>query len=173
MMARSKDFWGRVDTDMSNFDEQVKRTHSDMDMAMSPFRPQLPTWAIPDSASAASGLMPSRHDEVMKVKTDDTKFEVTLDVSEYKPEELKVTTVNNTLAIEGKHEDHKSDEKNTQQSTASGSSHVMRQFSRKWTLPTDCNPNDVASNRSSDGILMITAPKKALTNQVPLQRAIN
>merc|ERR1712213_289963 len=174
MMARSKDFWGRVDTDMSNFDEQVKRTHADMDMAMSPFRPQLPTWAIPDSASAGlSGLMPSRHDEVMKVKTDDTKFEVTLDVSEYKPEELKVTTVNNVLSIEGKHEAHSEDEKNTANSTASGSSQVMRQFSRKWTLPADCNPNEVASNLSSDGILMITAPKKALTNQVPVQKALN
>ena len=54
-----------------------------------------------------------------------------MDVSEYRPEELKVTTVNNTLAIEGKHEDRKSDEKNTANSTASGSSQVMRQFSRK------------------------------------------
>ena len=94
-------------------------------------------------------------------------------MSEYKPEELKVTTVNNTLAIEGKHESSRSDEKNTPGSTASGSSQVMRQFSRKWTLPTNCNPNDVASNLSSDGILMITAPKKAITNQVPVQKAIN
>merc|ERR1712000_447977 len=83
------------------------------------------------------------NDEVIKVKDDDTKFEVTLDVSEYKPEELKVTTVNNTLAIEGKHEAQKSDENNTATSTASGSSHVMRQFSRKWTLPSNCNPNEV------------------------------
>ena len=111
--------------------------------------------------------------QVIKVKDDDTKFEVTLDVSEYKPEELKVTTVNNTLSIEGKHQDQKSDEKNTATSTASGSSSVMRQFSRKWTLPQNCNPNEVASNLSSDGILMITAPKKALTNQVPVQKAIH
>ena len=111
--------------------------------------------------------------QVIKVKDDETKFEVTLDVSEYKPEELKVTTVNNTLAIEGKHENQKSDEHNTASSTASGSSHVMRQFSRKWTLPSNCNPNEVASNLSSDGILMITAPKKALANQVPIQKAIN
>ena len=111
--------------------------------------------------------------QVIKVKDDDTKFEVTLDVSEYRPEELKVTTVNNTLAIEGKHENQKSDEKNTANSTASGSSHVMRQFSRKWTLPSECNPNEVASNLSSDGILMITAPKKALTSQVPVQKALN
>merc|ERR1719210_1409517 len=52
-----------------------------------------------------------RNDEVMKVKQDDNKFEVTLDVSDYKPEELKVTTVNNVLSIEGKHEAKTEDSK--------------------------------------------------------------
>jgi crystallin alpha B len=42
---------------------------------------------------------------VIKVKEDKEKFEVTLDVSQYKPEELKVSTVNNVLSIEGKHEE--------------------------------------------------------------------
>ena len=112
--------------------------------------------------------------QVIKVTDDGSKFEVTLDVSEYKPEELNVTTVNNTLAIEGKHESSRSDEKNTPGSTASGSSTVMRQFSRKWTLPSDANPNEVVSNLSSDGILMITAPRKgALKTEVPVQKAIN
>ena len=43
--------------------------------------------------------------KVIKVKEDKEKFEVTLDVSQYKPEELKVSTVNNVLSIEGKHEE--------------------------------------------------------------------
>ena len=47
----------------------------------------------------------------MKVKEDDSKFEVTLDVSDYRPEELKVTTVNNVLSIEGKHEQKTEDSK--------------------------------------------------------------
>merc|ERR1712088_602508 len=113
-MSRSKGFWDNVNKDMANFDEAVKKSHAEMDMSIAPFRPQLPSWAIPDTVN----------DEVIKVTNDDQKFEVTLDVSEYKPEELKVTTVNNTLAIEGKHESHKSDQDNTPMSTASGSSHV-------------------------------------------------
>jgi len=174
MMSRSKGFWDNVNKDMANFDEAVRKSHSEMDMDMSPFRPQLPSWAIPDNVRDKwAPMMTKANDEVIKVKDDDSKFEVTLDVSEYKPEELKVTTVNNTLAIEGKHSDSRSDEKNTPQSTASGSSSVMRQFSRKWTLPTNCDPNAVASNLSSDGILMITAPKKSITTQVPVQKAIN
>ena len=39
------------------------------------------------------------------MKEDKEKFEVTLDVSQFKPEELKVSTVNNVLSIEGKHEE--------------------------------------------------------------------
>lgn len=174
MMAKSKQFWDNCNKDMANFDDAVRKSHSEMDMGMAPFRPQLPSWAMPESVKDKwMPMMTKANDEVIKVKDDDTKFEVTLDVSEYKPEELKVTTVNNTLAIEGKHEAQKTDENNTATSTASGSSRVMRQFSRKWTLPSNCNPNEVASNLSSDGILMITAPKKALTNQVPVQKAIN
>lgn len=174
MMAKSKGFWDNVNKDMANFDEAVRKSHAEMDMSLAPFRPQLPSWAIPDNVKDQwKPMMAPANDEVIKVTNDDTKFEVTLDVSEYKPEELKVTTVNNTLAIEGKHESHKSDEKNTPASTASGNSSVMRQFSRKWTLPSNANPNDVVSNLSSDGILMITAPRKgAITTQVPVQKAI-
>jgi len=181
MMAKSKDFWGKVDTDFTNFEEQVKKSHQEMDAQMTPFRPQLPAWAIPDTLRTE--LTPfqrqsSTGDEVIKVKQDDGKFEVTLDVSDYKPEELKVTTVNNVLSIEGKHEQHQesSDSKDTS-SSSFGSSSVMKHFSRKWTLPKDADPNDVVSNLSSDGILMVTAPRKsaaAVENKqnVPIQKAI-
>merc|ERR1711883_26722 len=85
MMAKSKEFWDNCNKDMG----------------MAPFRPQLPSWAMPDSVKDKwMPMMTKANDEVIKVKDDDTKFEVTLDVSEYRPEELKVTTVNNTLAIE-------------------------------------------------------------------------
>jgi len=181
MMAKSKDFWTKVDSDFTNFEEQVKKSHQDMDSQMSPFRPQLPAWAIPDNLRTE--LTPFQGfpggqsaSEVIKVKQDDGKFEVTLDVSDYKPEELKVTTVNNVLSIEGKHEQHQetADSKESN-STAFGSSSVMKQFSRKWTLPKDADPNDVVSNLSSDGILMVTAPRKgqqALKHDVPIQKAI-
>jgi len=173
MISSSKDFWGKVDKDFANFDEQVKRTHSDMDQSMAVFRPQLPRWAVgsgmPDTFNTTA--FAGRNDEVMKVKQDDNKFEVTLDVSDYKPEELKVTTVNNVLSIEGKHEAKTEDSKDTGDSRAFGSSAVMKQFSRKWTLPSDSDPADVISNLSSDGVLMVTAPRKnaALKQDVPIK----
>ena len=37
--------------------------------------------------------------KVIKVKQNEDKFEVTLDVPQYRPEELKVTVINNILSI--------------------------------------------------------------------------
>merc|ERR1711868_326664 len=43
-----------------------------------------------------------------------------------------------------------------------GSKMVSRMFSRKYTLPPSTKQEEVASNLSSDGVLVITAPKKDL-----------
>lgn len=48
MMAKSKEFWSKVDEDFANFDDTVRKSHTDMDRQMAPFQPQLPRWAIPD-----------------------------------------------------------------------------------------------------------------------------
>lgn len=159
MMAKSKEFWTNVDKDFANFDDEVRRTHTAMDREMLPALPQVPRWAIPDDMKTKWSPMLSSgtHDEVLKVNEKSDKFEVTVDVSQFKPEELKVTTNNNILSIEGKHEEAQSDPNN--------SSSVMRQFSRKWTLPEGCKAEEVVSNLSSDGILMVTAPKKPALGQ--------
>jgi len=51
--------------------------------------------------------------------------------------------------VEGRHEEKAED----------GSKMVSRSFSRKYTLPRGANGQDVVSNLSSDGVLVITAPK--------------
>ena len=108
------------------------------------------------------------HFQIIKVNENPNKFEVTLDVPQYKPEELKVTVINNTLSIEGKH----ADEKQENDADSAFSSSVMRQFSRKWTLPSDCDPDKVVSNLSSDGILMVTAPKSGALEDKTGQKSI-
>ncbi len=66
-----------------------------------------------------------------------------------------MTVINNVLSIEGK----TASEAKDQDEASSFNSSVMRQFSRKWTLPAGCDGDKVSSNLSSDGILMVTAPK--------------
>merc|ERR1712004_342574 len=47
--------------------------------------------------------------EEAKVKEDNTRMEVRIDASEYKPEELKVSVQSGRLLVEGRHEEKKED----------------------------------------------------------------
>merc|ERR1712137_783254 len=97
-------------------------------------------------------LFKTKDSEVIRVKEDESKLEVSLDTSQYRPDELKVSVSDGVLVVEGKHEEKAED----------GTKMVSRMFSRKYTLPADAKQEEVASNLSSDGVLVITPPKKTL-----------
>ena len=72
------------------------------------------------------------------------------------------TTPDGTVVIEGKHEERSSPA--TPMDSGSGVRNynaVQQQFSRQFTLPQGCEPMRVVSNLSRDGVLIVTAPKKA------------
>merc|ERR1712027_249931 len=89
--------------------------------------------------------------EEAKVEQDNTRMEVRIDASEYKPEELKVSVQSGRLLVEGRHEEKKED----------GSGYIQRSFSRRYTLPKEAEADEMVSNLSSEGILVITTPKSA------------
>ena len=93
-------------------------------------------------------LFQHKDSQVIRMKDDDSKFEISFDTHDYRPDEIKVNVDANVLSISAKHEE-KSDNR-----------FVSRQFSRKYTLPEGCQAERVSSNLSSDGILMVTAPKR-------------
>merc|ERR1712212_394088 len=97
------------------------------------------------------------NEEETKMNEDDAKMEVRIDASEYKPEELKVSVQSGRLLVEGKHEEKKDD----------GSAYVHKSFSRSYTLPKEAQADQMVSNLSSEGVLVITTPKiaPALTNE--------
>merc|ERR1712079_929593 len=97
-----------------------------------------------------------------KVDEDDTKMEVRIDASEYKPEELKVSVESGRLHVEGKHEERKED----------GTAYVQKRFSRSYTLPKEAQADQMVSNLSSEGVLLITTPKSApaITNVIPKKK---
>lgn len=103
----------------------------------------------------------------LKVKDDEKQFEITMDTSQYKPDELKVNVTQNTLTVEAKHTEQSED----------GRSFVSKQFLRRYTLPRDCKYDLVSSNLSADGILVISAPKQTSAaiqesgRNVPILRA--
>ncbi|KJH48347.1 Hsp20/alpha crystallin family protein [Dictyocaulus viviparus] len=78
---------------------------------------------------------------------DENKFAVGLDVSQFRPEDLKVHLDGRELTIEGRHQ-HKDDK-----------SFMERSFVRKWTLPENVDLEAVRTQLNDSGHLSIEAPK--------------
>merc|ERR1712047_123742 len=89
--------------------------------------------------------------EEAKVEEDNTRMEVRIDASKYKPEELKVFVQSGRLLVEGRHEEKKED----------GRGFIQRSLSRRYTLPKEAEVDKMVSNLSSEGILVITTPKSS------------
>ena len=95
---------------------------------------------------------------------DKEKFQIVLDVQQFAPNEITVKTTDHHVMIEGKHEE-KEDEHG----------YVSRHFVRRYHLPKGADPHTIVSNLSSDGVLTVTAPRKALPpphteRSVPIQQ---
>ncbi|PIO69837.1 Hsp20/alpha crystallin family protein [Teladorsagia circumcincta] len=87
--------------------------------------------------------------ETQQIVDDDKKFAVSLDVSQFRPEELNVHLEGRELTIEGKQE-HK---------TENGAIH--RSFNRKWLLPENVDLQAVRTQLDDKGHLSVEAPKNA------------
>jgi len=109
------------------------------------FTPQ--RWMMP----SLNSRLPKSLDS-LKTAEDENKMEVRIDTSHYRPDELKVSVEKGVVTVEGKHEEKAED----------GSNMVSRTFSKKYTLPADARDEDVVSKLSSDGVLVVTAPKSNL-----------
>jgi len=98
----------------------------------------------------------SEQSGVSRVQYDDKNYKILVNVEDYKPEELMIKTVDNTVHVEAKHEEK----------TTDGRSHSTRSFSQSFTLPRGVNPEAVTSALSKQGVLTISAPlPQALQNQ--------
>jgi len=75
-------------------------------------------------------------------------YKIEINVQNFKPEDLVIKTVGQTIQVEAKHEEKTSD----------GASSSTRNFSQSFTLPREVDPESVASSLSRDGKLTIEAP---------------
>ncbi|KAI6233766.1 SHSP domain-containing protein [Aphelenchoides fujianensis] len=90
-------------------------------------------------------------------------FSIQLDVSSFRPEDLKVTVIENQVVIEGRH-----DERNDRYGQ------VERLFVRKYTIPDSIKPEEVTSELSKDGVLTVQTLRKPpveeeKVRQIPIQ----
>merc|ERR1719186_899401 len=103
-----------------------------------------------------SSMLDMKDSNLISMKNDDSKMEISLNTAGYKPSELKVNVADGEISIEGKHEE-KSEE---------GQTMVSRQFSRRYTLPAEAKMTEVVSDLSQDGVMVITVPKEKKIEEV-------
>jgi len=97
-------------------------------------------------------ILDTLHRNVVKSTTsvDNDGFKITINVQQYKPEEVTVRMVGYWVVIEAKHEDKEDKEHGV----------ITRQFVRRYLLPNSAEIDQIKSTISSDGILTITVPLK-------------
>jgi len=94
----------------------------------------------------------SKHKDshLLRMEEDSCKLEISLNIKGYKSEELKVNVSDDEVKVEGRHEERSEE----------GDLMVERHFCKSYTLPHGAVKENVESNLSDDGVLVITVPKK-------------
>lgn len=87
---------------------------------------------------------------LIRDESDGKTLRLRFDVSQYRPEEVTVKTVDNRLLVHAKHEE-KSPNKT-----------VYREYNQEFMLPRGTNPEVISSSLSVDGILTVQAPLPTL-----------
>lgn len=75
-------------------------------------------------------------------------FKVSLDVHQFAPREINVKTADDSVIVEGTHEERPDEH-----------GYVSRHFLRRYVLTKDYDVDHIACSLSSDGVLTIVAPK--------------
>ncbi|VDN01681.1 unnamed protein product [Thelazia callipaeda] len=133
--------WPRMDDVMPRFSSHLDRL--DRNWRSDPFwRDLYPRWAEP--------IFKEGIDIRTNIINDTSRFAVEIDAYQFRPEEIQVKTIDDTLLIEGRHEDvHDRD------------NFTKMYFVRKYQLPLDVNPADISSTIDNSGRLLVEARKQS------------
>ncbi|PIO77175.1 Hsp20/alpha crystallin family protein [Teladorsagia circumcincta] len=130
------------------FDEQIERAAS----------------LFPRDAETERKVKATEKSKMEKVIDQKSKFSFSLDVSEFKPDELKVSIDGRTLTVEGKQE------------ISEGSNYTSRSFLHRRTLPENVDVNQTRSFMTEYGQLAIVMPKPKSTvtvKTIPIRKTAN
>ncbi|KAH6941552.1 hypothetical protein HPB50_019565 [Hyalomma asiaticum] len=106
--------------------------------------------------SSSRGVCPARQQGTSVACTPD-KFAINVDTRHFTPEEITVKTQDNSVVIHGKHEE-KSDDRGC---------YVKREFTRRYVLPEDVDPESVKCHLKPNGTLALEAPRKNAPKEQP------
>ncbi|CAB4067548.1 CRYAB [Lepeophtheirus salmonis] len=98
----------------------------------------------------------NKDNQVMQIKDEENKLEITLDTQQFKPKAVQIYVKDGYIHVEAKHEE----------SLENGNKYSAQQWVRKCALPKNTLPETVVANLSSDGLLKIAAAKKEGNNRI-------
>uniref|UniRef100_G3MKC9 SHSP domain-containing protein n=2 Tax=Amblyomma TaxID=6942 RepID=G3MKC9_AMBMU len=99
--------------------------------------------------SSTNSVCPARQQGGTVACTPD-KFAIRVDTRHFAPEEITVKTRDNCVVIHGKHEE-KSDDRGC---------YVKREFTRRYVIPEDVDPESIKCHLTPNGLLALEAPRK-------------
>ena len=173
--TKQSGFWDKMEKDMEDFERSVASMEADLDERMAPFRPSVPDWALPqgqqknwpkimnDSFSPSSSSSSSALASSEKVSCTGDSWQISLDVTNFSPDGLKVAVAGDTVTVSGSQEMSSSEGENSSRSS--------RSFSKSYTLPSGCDPENVSSSLNNQGQLIVTCPRPYYL-QGPSEKAI-
>ncbi|XP_018020858.1 heat shock protein 27 isoform X2 [Hyalella azteca] len=148
---------GRFDTEMKKMEEEMSRFRNELMNRESNFFGQsmLTSSSQHDNQlqpQAGGSWLEGMNSPLIQNDGDCKQLKLRFDVSQYKPNEIVVKTVDNKLLVHAKHEE-KSDSRS-----------VYREYNREFLLPKGTNPESIKSSLSKDGVLTVEAPLPAITS---------
>merc|ERR1712168_498209 len=163
-----KDTWLDIENSQKNFFEKSRKRFQDsmkgfessmmsaniFDENKNPLESS--SWIFPEIFGKHSGpVFSSKDSNQIRIVDDETKLEISLDTTGYKPDELKVSAGQGMICVEGKHEEK----------SEAGQVMVSRQFSKKYSMPSSARAEEVVSDLSQDGVLVVSVPKREAIKQ--------
>lgn len=144
----------RFDSEMKKMEDEMSRFRNElMNRESTLFQRSMLTSSQQDQASSNQGSgswLEGMNSPLIQQDGDCKQLKLRFDVSQYKPEEIVVKTVDNKLLVHAKHEE-KSDSRS-----------VYREYNREFLLPKGTNPELIKSSLSKDGVLTVESPLPAI-----------
>ncbi|CAG4962365.1 unnamed protein product [Colias eurytheme] len=83
------------------------------------------------------------------MRSENSKYEIRMNLKDFKPEEITIKTTDGFIVVEGKQEEKKDEH-----------GYVSRHFVRKYAIPEGVKAENVESRLTVDGVLVIAIPRK-------------
>ena len=147
----SEDLWKKFNAHIHSYKPMLEQENKDISaVAMFPRHWMLPSFPGLQEQTDTLDLYKEADKELIRFKEDADSLELSLDTHLYKPDELNISVEDGYIIVSGRREEKSED----------GRRQTTRQFRRVYTLPAGVLKEQVFSNLSADGILVITANKK-------------